>query len=151
MGEAVSQQSCKAEWIPKRRIHWQNFGSAGKLHMLLRLEAWRVAHEQAQIFHKAWICYYCNPIFVCYTPFSLHRDNHSEAVWTGSVASVNAHGTISSGTFLCRMVPPRRGGPDQSKMVPLASVNTYRSVSICSAQVYKIFIAYCDAVSTFHY
>ena len=68
-----------------------------------------------------------------YTPFTLHCDNRSEPVWTGLVASVITHRTVPSGTVLRRMVPPKRGGPDQSRTFPLASINAtvpYRSVPL---------------------
>ena len=67
--------------------------------------------------------------------FILHHDNRLEPVRIGLVASVNVHGTVPSETVLCRMVPPRRDGPDWSRTVPLASVNAYHSVSISSAEV----------------
>ena len=61
-----------------------------------------------------------------YSPFTLHTQNSSVSVWTGSLASVNTHGTVLSRTVPHGMVPHTcmLGGPDQYKRVPLSSVNS---------------------------
>ena len=61
--------------------------------------------------------------YMYYTPFTLHPQNRSEPVQTGSAASVNGHGTVPSETVPLETVPPRRGGPNRFRTVPLASVN----------------------------
>ena len=66
-----------------------------------------------------------------YIPFTPHPQNHSLPVWTDSLASVNAYGTILREIVLGGMVPYRRGGSDQYRMVLLASVNVtilYQSI-----------------------
>ena len=74
---------------------------------------------------------------VTYSPFTLHTQNGSVPVWTGLLASVNAHGTVPSRTVPRGTVPHRRGGPDRYRTVPLASVN--RSVPIASnSTIYSV-------------
>ena len=65
---------------------------------------------------QVYITFYLEPLTAC-----LHYA--VERFWNGSYCSVNGRGMVLKRTALGEMVPPRVGGPNQSRTVPLTSEN----------------------------